>query len=95
MKCMICGQSLHEVGLLERVNDKGRAGLWACRPHFDDARAYFPDDDPSASGPMPDDDWDSNPLGPWTGGVTPANNPASPQKGLPELADATHKDQRS
>lgn len=67
MKCMICGRGLQEVGLLERVNDKGKPGLWACRPHFWSARAYFPDDDPRAPPPTPDLAEDDKPLGPWTG----------------------------
>lgn len=67
MRCMICGPS----DAVYRLNNKGQTGVWACRPHYAEAKLrYFPDDDPSAPGPMPDG-WDDKPLGPWTGGVTP------------------------
>lgn len=71
MKCMICGHNVQQAGVLHRVNDKGKTGVWSCGPHYASARAYFPDDDPSAPGPMTEG-WDDKPLGPWTGGVTPA-----------------------
>lgn len=69
--CMICGKGPPNDSIaIYRVNDKGKTGVWACDAHYRDARAYFPDDDPSAPGPMPPAD-DDKPLGPWTGGVTP------------------------
>lgn len=79
--CMICGGGLQTVGALERVNDKGKPGLWACLPHYESARAYFPDDDPRAP-PPPRlvDDWDTRPRGPWTGGVTLATPPAKERR---------------
>ena len=84
MRCMICGQNVSEAGALLRVNDKGNPGVWSCKPHYESARAYFPDDNPSAPGPMPADDWDSKPLGPWTGGVSVLENSKA------GLADATN-----
>ena len=72
VRCMICGADpSKEATAIFRLNNKGQRGVWACKPHYADAKArYFPDDDPTAPGPMPAD-WDSKPLGPWTGGVTP------------------------
>lgn len=33
MKCRLCGRTVFECGdWLERVNEKGVAGIWECRP---------------------------------------------------------------
>ena len=53
MRCMICGAGIEQAGWLERVNAKGKPGLWACQPHYASARAHFPDDDPRAPPPEP------------------------------------------
>lgn len=36
MKCRLCGRTVHEIkGFLQRVNEKGVAGIWECRPSCD------------------------------------------------------------
>jgi len=73
MRCMMCGvaPSAQSVAIY-RLNNKGQKGVWACKAHYDEAKAqYFPEDDPSAPGlTAPESDL---PLGPWTGGVIPAS----------------------
>lgn len=33
MKCRLCGRGLNQIGgYLQRVNEKGVAGVWECRP---------------------------------------------------------------
>lgn len=71
MRCMICGKASHKDSIaLHRVNDKGKPGVWACTAHYNDGRAYFPDDDPNAPPPpeKPKLVENDGELGPWTGG---------------------------
>jgi hypothetical protein len=36
MKCRKCNKGVHEIGgYLHRVNEKGVAGIWECRPSCD------------------------------------------------------------
>jgi len=76
MKCMMCGAGPSEDGggtSIFRLNDKGQTGVWACRAHYADAKArYYPDDVPNAPAPASKKRTDDEPLGPWTGGFTPA-----------------------
>jgi hypothetical protein len=71
-RCMICGADpAKDDTAVYRLNNKGHTGVWACRPHYAEAKAkYFPDDDPNAPGPDLPSGWDSKPLGPWTGGYS-------------------------
>ena len=73
MRCMMCGVALSKQAVaIFRLNNKGQKGIWACKAHYDEAKAkHFPDDDPSAPAPMRDGWDDGAPKGPWTGGVTP------------------------
>lgn len=72
IRCMMCGADpATQPTAVHRLNNKGQTGVWACEPHYAEAKArYFPDDDPDAPAPV-STDWDDKPLGPWTGGVTP------------------------
>lgn len=76
MRCMICGldpATETKTAAVFRLNNKGQTGVWACRAHYADAKAkYFPDDVPNASAPNSKERTDGEPLGPWTGGFTPA-----------------------
>lgn len=74
MRCMMCGldpATATGPAAVYRLNNKGQKGVWACKAHYDEAKArYFPKDDPNAPAPMKAG-WDSEPLGPWTGGTMP------------------------
>lgn len=42
MTCRLCGKPAHKIGgYLQRVNEKGVAGIWECRPN---CSADLPDD---------------------------------------------------
>lgn len=78
MRCMMCGTDpATEPTAIYRPNNKGQKGVWACEPHYAEAKArYFPDDDPNAPALM-DPNWDNEaPRGPWTGGVPPVPSKA-------------------